>query len=142
MPNFEYQICVCALLWCFDIDNVSASWERVHSTSASSIMRCSYLMNNEVLLSSWFNELMFQLKERRMRGWGRVNSERRSAVFFANCKCAYKFDRFVMFEGVAFPPIVWEILRHVMPLCNITDTRYYPTAAHVNYYKDGQCIVF
>ena len=102
------------------------------------MMRCSYFVGKDVLLSSWFNELMFELKQRgRMRGWGRVHSDQRAAVVFANCKCAYKFDRFVMFEGLPFPPIVWEILRYVMPLCNITDPRLYPTAAHVNYYKDG-----
>ena len=81
---------------------------------------------------------MFQVKlPGRMRGWGRVHSDVRAAVFFANCRCAYRFYRNVMFEGIPYPDIIWEILRHVMPLCNIHDTRYYPTAAHVNFYKNG-----
>ena len=119
-------------------DNVNAMWHRIHSTRHSSISRCDFFCGNTNLLERWFNELMFQLKEPgRMRGFGRVSSNKRAAVFFANCKCAYRFDRFVMFEGLPYPDIIWDILRHVMPICNINDPKFYPTAAHVNYYRDG-----
>ena len=69
-------------------------------------------------------------------------SGNRAAAFFSNCKCAYRFDRRVLFEGIAFPNVLWEILRHVMPLCNIRDTCLYPTGIHVNYYKDGYSNLF
>ena len=117
----------------------SPIWECIHATQHSSLKRCTFLVEDAVLLQQWFNSMAVELaKPALKRGWGKLGSDKRAAVFYTkDCRCSYKFGRSAPFPGIPFPGILFEILRHIMPVCNVTSRSLWPNAAHVNWYSDG-----
>ena len=118
---------------------VAPVWELIHGTTKSALKRCTFLNPNTNLLQNWFNVMAAELaKPGLKRGWGKLGGDKRAAIFYTkDCRCSYQFGKATAFPGTPFPPILFEILRHVMPVCNINSHSLWPNAAHVNWYSDG-----
>ena len=105
----------------------------------SNLTSCAVLCSDMELLNKWFNSISTDLSQPGMkRGFGNLPSHMRAAVFYSkDCQCAYKFDSAMSNRGVPFSQVLLEILSTVMPLCNVHDERFWPNAAHVNWYQNG-----
>ena len=114
-------------------------WECIHATSNSAIKRCTVFSNDSSLLQHWFNAMALELARPGLkRGWGKLGGDKRAAIFYTkDCRCSYQFGNANPFPGIPFPPILFEILRHVMPACKVMSHALWPNAAHVNWYSDG-----
>ena len=114
-------------------------WTLSINTQHSKLTSCTALCSDPEVLNKWFNSISTDLSQPGMkRGFGRLPSHLRAAVFYSkDCRCAYKFDSGMSNQGVPFSQTLYEILSTVMPLCNVHEERFWPNAAHVNWYQNG-----
>ena len=114
-------------------------WIVTVNSPLSQLTVCTTLCPDTETLNKWFNSISADLSQPGMkRGFGKLPSHMRAAVFYAkDCECAYKFDKSMANHGHPFSQTLFEILSTIMPLCNIFDERYWPNAAHVNWYQNG-----
>jgi hypothetical protein len=72
-------------------------------------------------------------------GFGFISEHVRTTAFFARlCKCGYDYDKGrQVTSGIPFPPIIFDILNYIMPICGVHDEALWPTALNINFYKNG-----
>ena len=118
------------------------NWALSINAPHSKLTICTALCSDTELLNQWFNMISADLSQPGMkRGFGNVPSHMRAAVFYSkDCACAYKFDRAMSNRGVPFSKALFQILTTVMPLCNVHDEKFWPNAAHVNWYQNGSIL--
>jgi hypothetical protein len=117
----------------------TVKWSVSVKGQISKLTSCAVLCSDTELLNKWFNSISCDLSQPGMkRGFGNLPSHMRAAVFYSkDCDCGYKFDAAMSNRGVPFSEVLLEILSTVMPLCNVHDERFWPNAAHVNWYQNG-----
>ena len=56
-------------------------------------------------------------------------------MFFSNC-CGYEYSKFRV-QPSRIPPVLFEMMAALMPVCGITNQNCWPTGVNVNFYPDG-----
>jgi hypothetical protein len=88
------------------------------------------IFTNESQTDKWASELKAILLARTGRSLGSMTT-----CFFSNC-CGYEYSKFRV-QPSKIPPVLFEMMAALMPVCGITNKDCWPTGINVNFYPDG-----
>jgi len=100
------------------------------SPDSLSRMTQTTIFTNQSQTDKWASELKAILLARTGRSLGSMTT-----CFFSNC-CGYEYSNFRV-QPSKIPPVLFEMMAALMPVCGISNQNFWPTGINVNFYPDG-----